>query len=88
MEGRSEEERRFTAVVEEIRGHYKVLADGQYGLNQKLDQIAQESDKRDQALDQKINLHSATLIRRVDEVKALVLGLSAKLDTHERTHAN
>ena len=88
MEGRSEEERRFTSVLEEVRGHYKVLADGQRGLNRKIDQVAQESDKKGQVLDQKIDLHSATLLRRIDEVKALVLGLSTKLDTHERAHAN
>lgn len=82
MVDRSGEERGFTAVLEQVRGHYKVLADGQRDLNRKIDQMTQESDKRDRALDQKIDLHSATLIQRVNEVKALVLSLSAKLDAH------
>jgi phage I-like protein len=88
MGGRSEEERGFTAVLEQVRGHYKVLADGQRDLNRKIDQMAQESGSRDRALDQKIDLHSATLIQTINEVKALVVNLSAKLDAHERAHAN
>ena len=88
MEGRSEEERGFNTLLEAVKHDYKVLADGQRGLHRKIDEFAQESGKRDRSLDQKIDLHSATLIQRIDEVKTLVLGLSAKLDAHERAHAN
>ena len=80
MGGISEEERGFTVVLERVERDYGALADGQKDIRRRIDQIAKESMKRDVDLDQKIDLHSAKLIGRVDELKALVIDLSAKVN--------
>ena len=78
MEGMSEEERGFTVMLEKVRRDYGTLADGQKDIRRRINQITEESLKRDVDLDQKINLHSAKLIERVSELKALIIDLSAK----------
>ena len=80
MRGMSEEERGFTATLEQVRRDYGTLADGQKDIRRRIDQIAKESMERDIDLDQKIDLHSAKLIERVSELKALVIDLSAKIN--------
>jgi hypothetical protein len=92
MVGVPEEERGFMVLLEEVRGDVKLLIDYYLQLDQKIDRVARESLERDQALDRKIDLHSATLMNRMDQGFAAVMKeirtLTQRFDAHERAHAS
>ena len=93
-----EEERGFMVLLEEVRGDVKLLIDYYLQLDQKIDRVARESLERDQALDRKIDLYSATITDRMDqmthrmdrgfaEILQEIRTLTQRVAAHERAHA-
>ena len=72
MGGVSEEERGFTALLEQIRREVATVADGIAGLHEKTDRISEESAKRAVSLDQKIDLFAVTLNKKFDRLSSQI----------------
>ena len=68
----SEEERGFQALLEKVEGDVKAFGEQVTSLTEKIDRVADELNGRLAALDQKVDLHTRTILSR--------------LDSHERTH--
>ena len=80
MGGRSEEERGFAALVEDVRHDVKVIAEHQRGLIQKVHCVAQESEERDSELDGKVNLYARTIVRKISSIDGRVSSIDRKVD--------
>ncbi len=92
MNGRQEEERGFTVVVERIEQHYKLMGEKVDLLNQKMDRTVKELERKDHELGSKITLSVRTILERIDlrfaEVKKELNVLTSRIDAHERAHAD
>ena len=86
----SEEERGFQALLEEIEGEVKAFGGQVISLGQKIDGVADEFGRRLTALDEKIGLHTRTILVKMDErsedLTRELRAFGSRLEVHERTH--
>ena len=88
----SEGVRGFTVLLEEVRHEFRVLAEHEASLNQKLDRLSQEGGDRMAGLERKLDRVASTLNRKIDDIGHGVLELSGKVErlaqrfeSHEHT---
>ena len=87
---RSEEERGFQALLEEIEGKVKTFGEQVISLGQTIDRTATEFNGRLDALNGKVDLHTRTILstmdKRFEDMMGELRALNSRFDTHERAH--
>lgn len=87
---RSEEERGFQALLEQIEGKVEAFGDEVLSLAQKIDKVAGELGGQLTTLDGKVDLYTRTILSKMDErfdsLARELRALGSRLDVHERTH--
>ena len=71
MADRSEEERGFKALLEEIDGKVGLFGEQVISLGKKIDKVADEFDCRLTALDKKVDLHTKMILSKFNERSGL-----------------
>ena len=83
---RSEEERGFQALLEQIEGDVKTFGEQGISLGEKIDRLASEFGRHLTALDRKGDLHTRTIVSHMRDLTGEVRALGSRLDVHERSH--
>ena len=87
---RSEEGRGFQALLEQIESHVKAFGEQVLSLNERFDRVANQFDRRLTALDEKVDLHTRTIVSTIGQssqhLTRELLVLGSRLDVHERSH--
>ena len=86
----SEEERGFQTLLEQIKGEVKAFGEQVTSLGKKIDGMTNEFDRRLAALDGKIDLHTRTILskmdKRSDDLTRELRALGLRVNAHERAH--
>ena len=86
----SEEERGFQALLEKVEDEVKAYGEQVISLGEKIDRIANAFDRRLTALDEKVDLHTRTILAKMDtrseDLIREIRVLGSRLNVHERTH--
>ncbi len=86
----SEEERGFQALLEDVEGKVEAFGDQVISLGQKIDKVAGELGRQLTTLDGKVDLHTRTILSKMDkrfeDLTHELRGLGSRLDVHERSH--
>ena len=87
---RSEEERGFQALLEQIEGAVKTFGEQVTSLGEKIDRLASEFGRHLTALDRKGDLHTRTILsemhKRSEDLTRELRTLGSRLDIYEHTH--
>ena len=87
---RSKEEHGFQTLLERVENGVKVFGEQVDSLGGKIDRVTNEFDRRLTALDGKIDLHTRTILSRMDkqaqDLTSELRSLGLRFDVHEHSH--
>ena len=90
MVRRSEEERGFQALLEEIEAKVDVFGEQVISNGKRIDQEASDFDRRIAALDEKVGTYTRKLLSKLDERFEVVTrdlnAMASRLNAHEQSH--
>ena len=75
-------------LLEEVRGDVKLIIDYYLQLDQKIDRVAQESLKRNQTLQRKMDQGFATVMQEIRALTQEFRAFGQRFDAHEQAHAS